>query len=635
MAEVEEIIADARNFASESFGNAQGLVSTAVSIANSIAFPQFPVFPSVRPMPSIPETTPPPDQYPTLRPTGPRPGSPSLQPAYRPSLPDFGAIPRPERLEYSDLFAFEPPDITLPPAPQDIPEMGEYDFPDVPLLSMPETPALAPINFPDAPSVSIPTLDLHAPERPTEAPPDARQLVEVSYNRVLPEMREYLEQQVDAFTARISPEHAETMAQLERRLSEITEGGTAMPAHLEQAIYDRTRRRTEAQRREAEAEAWEASARRGFTLPPGVLQAALQRASRQGHEGNVAAASEVAIEMARLEQQNIQFAVQTSTALRQVVLNSALQWAGTLVQINGQAVQYAQAIAQAALDGYNARLALFQSEVSLFQAEAQVYEVQLRAAFADLERYQALLNAEQLKAQVNGQLIQQYREQISGERAKIDLYTAELQGVSARLDADRAQIEAFGMQVRAYMAQVQGKEAELRVYTAAMEGDRTKVQAFASQVEAFRSEVQAIGAQVAAETTYAEAINSYNRTAANVFASEMQAYGIDVGASTSIYDSEIRRFLAQLDRYRASLESQRIAFQSNLEGVRLEHEQARTIYETQAQIGIETARLYLQRAQNASGAAISGASVYANIAAAAVSAQNTMVSLSRELLDDD
>ena len=634
MAEVETIIADARTFADNSYNSADSLVSNAVTIANSFASPNLPGFSSFRATPAAPDVGTPPDNVPVPDSLPSVPNAPSFLSVYTPTIPDFGAIAVPEPLDPDVLFQQQAPDFDLPNAPSDAPSMGEYAFPGAPELSFPDQPDTIELTFPDEPSIRVPSFDPSTPRDAPGAPPDTEAKIKATYQSVLPEMRAFIDEHMDSFVQRYAPEQHEAMAKLERRLSEMMDGGTALPDDVEQKIYDQTRRRTEAQRREREDEAWEAAARRGFTLPPGVLNAALQRASQEGASANTTAASEVAVEMARLEQQNIQFALQTSSALRQAVLNAGLQYAGTLAQINGQAVQYAREVASSAIEAYNAALNVFNAEVQFFQAQAQVYEVELRAAFAELEKYQALVRVEELKSSINTQKVQQYQAQIDAINSRVSAYQTEIQAVAQRIDADRARIEGFGQEVQAYTARVRAKESETRAYIAALEGDRTKVEGYTAQVRAYNAQVEGKATQVQAESAVSNAINQANQTLANVFNSEIQAFGAEAQAKTSQHAAEVRGYAARIQAYSAAVDAARTQFQSGLEASRLEFEQAQTEYRTQAEVGIESARLFLQRAQNASQAATAGANTFASIASAAVSAQNTMVSLSREILDE-
>ncbi len=631
----DAVISEARNFATDSFSSANQLVDQAVSIANTSfalrldPMPEAPVIP----VPEVDTEVPTYDQKVEI--TGERPDAPSLTTVNPPETPDFDNISRPEPLNLEDLFNQDQPVFDLPSIDRAAPEVSTPTIPDSPTLDIPQAPDLTELSFPNEPSTVIPAFN---PQKPTSRPgeaPDAEDIMEVSYSTILPQMRENIEAHVDDFIDKHSPNHKQIMGRLESRLEEMQQGGTAMPAEVEQRLYDRARARTEGERQNTEAEAVEAAARRGHTIPPGAMQAALMDAAHQAARNNAATSSEIAIEQARLEQQNIQFAIQTSSALRQAIINAALQYSGTLVSINGQAIQYAQAVASSAIDVYNAQVNYFNAEVNYFQAQAQVYEIELRAAFAELERYQALVRVEELKSQINSQLVEQYRQQIEVQRARVQMYAEQLRAIGVQIESDRARIDAFGASVQAYSAQVQAKQAEFQVYEAALRGDEAKVRGFATQVDAYRAEIGAEAAKSETEIAQTQAVTNFNRSQVEIFRSEMQAYGVDISARSSIQQAELRNFATQLEAYRARLEGEVEKSRVHAENARLEFEQQRTQFTTDADFAIQATRLSLDRVANASQAAISGAGVYGNIAQAAVGAQNTMVSLAHETLSGE
>lgn len=144
-------------------------------------------------------------------------------------------------------------------------------------------------------------------------------------------------------------------------------------------------------------------ARWGFTLPTGALHSTLVQSRQAAADASARAAMDIAIKQAEIEQANLQFAVTQSANLRQVALQATQSWAGNLVQINGQALQFAQGVLQAAISLYDVRVKIVQLQVQLqvqiYQAEAEVYQHRLKAVLEVYEIYQAQI--EGLKAQVS------------------------------------------------------------------------------------------------------------------------------------------------------------------------------------------------------------------------------------------
>lgn len=632
---VLSIIESARTYAQSSYSTADQLVQKAVTSAMSSTVLAQPHLGYQISVPEITHDVIEPGSTPVFDDAGlTLPDKPTLEDPYQLTVPDFSGITPPAELDYETLFAFHRPDLDMPGFDREAPTISPLDIPDAPELSLPEAPELFEVSLPDAPSFRIPGFDPERPGARPEAPDDAVEIFKTNFETILPQMRAFLEAEIDGWLEKHSPDHHTRMQALEDRLASMLDGGTALSSEIEQRLYDRARARNEAARRDVDAQATERAAQMGHTLPPGTMLAALQRASQDAANANAGTSAEIAIKQAELEQQNIQFAIQTSLALRQLVLNAALQYAAQLANLNSQALQYASAVAQTTVQLYNARVQLFSAEVDYFRAQAAVYEVELRAAFAELERYEALVRLEQLKGALNEQQVNMYRQRLEGERTRLGLYTEQIRGEALKLDAERAQIDAFSAEVQAYTAQVGAKEVEFRAYSAALQGDAAKVQGYASSIDAYRARIGAEGVRVGAEASYAEALSSQNRSLTEIFRNEIQAYGTEAQVRQSQYQGEIRAYLASIDRYRTDLQYGLDAARTSLEGQRLTLEGAKVEFDAQNTFAVENARNFLDRAKTISTAAMSGAQVYGDIAGNAVAAQNTMVSLANETLSD-
>lgn len=129
------------------------------------------------------------------------------------------------------------------------------------------------------------------------------------------------------------------------------------------------------------------AARWGFTLPTGALHSTLVQSRRAAADASARAAMDIAIKHAEIEQANLQFAVTQSANLRQVALQATQSWAGNLVQINGQFLQFAQGVLQAAISLYDVRVKIVQLQVQIYQ-EAEVHQHRLKAVLV-YEIYQA------------------------------------------------------------------------------------------------------------------------------------------------------------------------------------------------------------------------------------------------------
>jgi hypothetical protein len=364
-----------------------------------------------------------------------------------------------------------------------------------PLLAFPAAPAGFVETAPDAPGVNItwedPTLELNLP-----APPSLLSISTTKFSGlnfptidtaipeltvVAPSVREYVPGAL--YTSALLGVAQSTLQRF------ITEGGTALPPEIERALWDRARERE--YRAKADAiDGLEQMEELGYSFPPGIFtNARIKIETEMGYVTSMLS-RDVAIEQAKLEQQNIQ------NALQQVV-----QLEGVLIQYNNQVEQRAfdsvKYATEAGIAVYNARVQAYSAYLDAYKTKVAVYEAQIRAEVARIEAYKAEIDAERVKADINTALIQQYKVQADVALANIEVYKAEIAGIQSKAEIEKLKIAIFGEQVRAYAAKV-------NAYTAGVEGFRAQIQAEGSKQEAFRSQVQAYSAQVDAAAKLAE-----------------------------------------------------------------------------------------------------------------------------------
>ena len=636
MPDVSEIINDARNYAEQSFSQASNLVDSAVTAAQGVVTVDLPSPPRVNLQ--SPLTDPEWVDLPDVDRYEREAEAPDVS-QYRAeieqrlnfqlrnvSFADI-TVPRQMQLEFPSA-----PSLNVGEFTRETPALDDPSLPAEPTLVTPDRPTLGGVDLPPAPTVTLPGF---SPTRPDALPdaPDAAEALRTAFESTLPEMRSYLEGQVDAYIQRHSPNHYAIMGRLEERLSEMVEGGTALPEAIEQRIHDRARARNEAEGQASERRAAEEFARRGFTMPPGALSAALREVRQNTHNQNVDSSSQIAINQANLEQQNIQFALQLTSTIRQALLQGELQWAATLAQLNRDAITYAQAVSNAVVQTYNLLVGVFQSQVSLFQAEAQVYDVELRAALANVQLFEALIRAEESRVRVNTQLLEQYRLDLETQRTQVQIYTERLQAVRTVLEQNQLRLQAFRTEIDAYNASLQAQSLESQLYEAAIRGENLKVQTFATQIDAYRAQVQARAEEA-----------RVNQEEGRFELASVQAYLEMLRTETQIFTTEAQ---VESDDYRNDLELYRIALSQLTEEIRYEMFDRRErfeleardldlqikVFESQRDFALEDASRFVDAIRRRSEIALAGANVYANIASATLSAQNSMVSLVEEVFE--
>lgn len=551
-----------------------------------------------------------------------------------------------DSLVFQDVSEIEPgtapalsataPTVNLPSAPA---QMGgftgaapviqtDYVFPDPPdalIQPFPTEPTLQTIVAPTAPTVSLPSLTAVVPTDDTQAPTDLANTFVSTFREVSPQFTAAVEGQVDAFLAKYNPRFHTQMAAIETQLSTYLDGGTGLAPAVENAIYERARAKNDAEARRAADAAWAETAARGFTIPGGAVTAGLRRARQAAADLNAAAARDIVVMQAEMEQKNLQFALSTSMALRQAILSAALNYHQNLIGINGQALEYAKTVVANAVEVYNIQVRAFGVRLDAFRAEVAAFDARRQAAMSLVELYKAEIDAQQALVAVDRSKVDLYRSRVDALQSLASVYKARIDVVVEQAGLEKLKLDLFRTQVESYVAQVQGKRAEYDAYTAAVNGEEAKVRIFGSQVSAFQAEVNSYRAQVDAKAEV-------------------------VRAKVLANDSQIKRYVARLDAYktiasvrgdkaRTELDLQRQSLQAYETRNRVAIQRADSLtqiyvakaraYIDNAKLSVDTlirnAELNLQRSVKVADLGVASAEVYKGLAGAALSGMTTLV----------
>jgi hypothetical protein len=189
----------------------------------------------------------------------------------------------------------------------------------------------------------------------------------------------------------------------------ILYGGTGLPAHIENAIWQRGRARDIIEANRLEQEAYTALADRGFTQPTGATATRVlmiqQEASNKISQFN----RDTAIKAAEIEIENIKFAVEQGVKIRIAVMQGLGDYIRAWYTPYGYAIDMAKARAESKGKFIN-------SAADYYRAMISEAELELRADIATAEAQneankawaQLTTSANQTKGQVAGGLAQAY-----------------------------------------------------------------------------------------------------------------------------------------------------------------------------------------------------------------------------------
>lgn len=623
--DIFEIINDAQNYADTAFNETLSLISKATTAANSrtnILERDLLFSPTVKDQVVAGEFGDFTDSY--VAPTN-NATVPVFETLYVPNIPtEWGNKPDP--LDTSDLFQQDVPVYNVQPLAADAPEVDtNFETPDAPVINLPDAPELGSITVNDAPQVTVPTFDKDFIFGDPTAIDDVAARFEAEYENALPVMKDYIDSAVEEWVNKYSPNYYDGLAQLEAKLASDMPGGQALSDEVEQAIYDRARARTEAERAAEEAKLTDAMGKRGFDLPPGAVAGGLQQIAASSARNNAMQAAETAIERAKIEVQHVQFVMQQANFLRQFMQNLAMQRAQQMGSVNGQAIQYASQLADILLQVYQSYLRQYEAALAYYRTEAEVFEVRIKSALAELEAYRIEVEGKKLQGDLQKQEIELFSEQINAEQAKIQLYLGELQGITTEAELERTKVQVFGEQVNAYVGEVRAKTAEFAAYQAAISGDEAKVNAYVQQVNAYRAEVDAARAQLGGEVAYSESIASYNRNLSEQFRTEVAAYTTEVQAESTRFNASSDAYRTGLEAYRTQLSAQIDVLRSQIDEDRINLESAVAKFQGDIDIATKNADVFMKHVDILSSTASNSARTAGTIASSALDSNNTMV----------
>ena len=632
-ATLEDIITDARGYATTSLDAATDLVQQAQTAAQGmVLLDPRPLNFSATPVDAVDEASDPGAFEDGFTPPGGKPEPGELVALHIPEVPDFPIAP--EALDTSGLFQFDRPVFDIG-AFDDQPPAVDTDvvFPDAPTLVDYEAPETSELKLRDTPEVSAPTFEPNVQIREVGDPDDIVGAYKARLEESVPQFRDWVETSADAWLTQYAPEYHTAMAQLEAKLAAGYAGNTALPDAVEAQIFDRGVSRAEDERVGMDAEASERFSRRGYNLPPIALSTALAR-NREVVARNVAGvARDTAIKRAELEHQHVQFVMQLSSSIRDALRGQVVSYANLLLNINAQALQDAQQIASIMTEVYRLLVERTRLDLDHLRILTVVYETQMKSALADLEIFKVEMDAAKTRKDAELADVDVWAKKIGAQNTRVNLYLAELRGIAEQVGIEKLRVDIFGEQVRAYTAQVGAKEAEFGAYRSAIAGDAARVKAYAEQVSAYGAGVSAARTKVEAESALTDVGVQYNKNLIDIFQAELRSWESELDAEGKRFGASSDAYRTRLERYKTDLDIQLNVLRTQYDADRLDLEAKTRKLDADVGTLLAQGQLFQERTRLVAHTAMSGAEAHASMASSAVSAQNTMVNLVNETLN--
>ena len=232
-----------------------------------------------------------------------------------------------------------------------------------------------------------------------------------SYASVIPNQRTLMKTFVaggmtDWITS-FAPDFIAKQKELTDKITVGLAGGSAIDDTVEQAIFDRSRSRVDAENTAAQLQLSATMAKRGFPLPAGVIAAGVRVVNKDSADRIARAATEAAIHRSTIENQFATACLEVSQGMNSVVQQSILSYASVVATINESTLNYASA-AIAAID-LTVKTKLFVAEAGYKRddaawranLDAMKYEVDSLAKKVSFQIEKAQVFLDKSKAQVS------------------------------------------------------------------------------------------------------------------------------------------------------------------------------------------------------------------------------------------
>lgn len=422
------------------------------------------------------------------------------------------------------------------------------------------------------------------------------------------------------FDYTVTPYSSSLLTTIGNRLSAMSEGGTGLPAAIEQALFDRARTREDMTAAKVVQEVMEECASRGFSEPTGVaMQKALE--VRQGNQNAVNALNrEIMIRVHEVEIENLRFCVTQGVA-----------YEGMLIEMHNaeeerrfQAAKYLQEVL---VSIFNSNVALHNSKVEAYKADAQIYRDELEGERTRVEAYRAQIEGQKVIGEINKDLVEMFIQKYRAVQARIDIYTAEVNGARAELEVNAQRVEVQRLQVQAYGARVQAYGTEWDAYKSRVEAALGHVRAsevaannYATRAKVWgekkNAAIEQAKIELAVEAQSLDAWKSDLQRWLGILQARVQTIGAQataLGADAQVYAAGgqiAQAESAAKDRVQAlELERGRTAVQLYLQNAQIQINQALQI----ANLQIEAKRGYAQVISQLSSSVFAALNVGANI----------------------
>lgn len=421
----------------------------------------------------------------------------------------------------------------------DVSDLDLPDAPSMPGLSIPTAPVMSNIAVPARPNVDT---NVDVPNAPNFDLPTMEALEQLNIPAftfpTLPDFSgtppnaDHLDAP-DAFVDWQEPEYeSELMDELLAWIRQSMQGGTGLPAPIEQALFGRARERDSAETERAVQEAVDTWAARNFTMPPGMLAKQANVIREQGRLKAAELNRDILIEATKWEIEGIRFAVEKGMALEQMLQNLFNNTAQRMFEM-------ARYRLEAQINVFNAKVGLFNARSQAFGHLVTVYKTRLEGALAKLQAYKIAIDGQVALGQINQQRVEVFKAKMQAVQTSADVFATVMKGAQVKAEVVKTQFDAYRADIQAYAEQIGAEKVKFDAYDSQVKGEVAKGNMFEAQARAFAATVQGISAKA-----------------------DVKVKGIQLKIEAA--RAKVQKYVADVDRFRAELDAGMKETQANL-----------------------------------------------------------------------
>jgi hypothetical protein len=482
---------------------------------------------------------------------------PAVVEPQRPTGQNFGTIYTPQTPTFQDLSSLL--GVSLSDLDIDVaefsPTTGAINMPAAPApintSGLPSRPTTTDVTIPVAPDVVLPTLaNLTELSIPTFTFPDLPTFdgTEPTFDEARPS------------TALIwaEPEYdSDLLDDVTAKVRSWLQGGTGLPAAVQQALFDRARGRELFTALEAQQTAFDAFSAKGFSMPPGMLAEQVNVAVEKSRLAQNVLSRDILIESAKWEIENLRFAIEKGIALETVLIGKFMEFAK-------RTFEAARFQVESEINVFNAMVSVYNAKQQGYRTAAEVFKIRIDGELAKLRVFEAEIQAEIAKGQLNEQKVREYEARLKATMSLIDIYKAKMEGARIQSDVARNQIEGYKADVQAYAERLDAEKKRFDAYEAQVRAESAKAGALEAEARAYAATVQAQEAKANVKVAYINAKLGVFRASIEKFLASVENEKALVQASLGAIEAGARAYLADVERYRAEIQGETAAAEVTL-----------------------------------------------------------------------